>query len=240
MSTDQGPRHSEHGENEYDDDDDHDNEYDSINVDEADNGNPSQTNNNGTAKFELHLLCEQAGGDEDDEDSSKWRRSWDDVRDWLHQNENVSEEAIMEHGENDTTALHFACRNAPPVDVIEYMLTVAPKAIELSDKFGWTALHYACANNASVEVIRVIVSSLPESTTAQTERGLTPLHFALGNRDIPPSLEALTLLASFGATSSPDKIGMVVSFFSNLPLYINCSNSIPYIFLKVLDALSHF
>ena len=209
MSTDQGPLHSEQEENEYDEDD----QYDSMNVDEVDNTNTSQPKNDGTAEFELYLLCKQAGGDEeDDEDSSKWRQSWDNVRNWLHQNENVSEQAIMEHVENGTTALHFACRNAPPADVIEHMLTIAPKAIELTDKFGWTALHYSCANNASEDVIRVIVSSHPESTTAQTERGLTPLHFALGNKDVPPSLEAMTLLASFGATSSPDKIGMVVCF----------------------------
>ena len=40
-------------------------------------------------------------------------------------------------GEFDTTALHVACRNRPPVDVVDIMLMAAPDMIFWADSFGW-------------------------------------------------------------------------------------------------------
>ena len=79
---------------------------------------------------------------------------WDYVRQWL-QTHSVDEtkSAVETKGDFDTSALHVACRNHPPVDVIEIMLMAAPDIIFWADSFGWLPLHYACANGADFAVI---------------------------------------------------------------------------------------
>ena len=52
---------------------------------------------------------------------------WDYVRQWLQEHSmEETKEAVELKGEFDTTALHVACRNKPPVDVVEVMLMAAP------------------------------------------------------------------------------------------------------------------
>eukprot|EP00580_Thalassiosira_gravida_P016391 CAMPEP_0201668694 /NCGR_PEP_ID=MMETSP0494-20130426/20628_1 /ASSEMBLY_ACC=CAM_ASM_000839 /TAXON_ID=420259 /ORGANISM="Thalassiosira gravida, Strain GMp14c1" /LENGTH=143 /DNA_ID=CAMNT_0048149197 /DNA_START=48 /DNA_END=476 /DNA_ORIENTATION=- len=48
---------------------------------------------------------------------------WDYVREWLKEHSiEETKEAVELKGEFDTTALHVACRNHPPLDVVELML----------------------------------------------------------------------------------------------------------------------
>ena len=63
---------------------------------------------------------------------------WDLVRTWLWDHcVNETKRAVEIKGEFDTTALHVACRNRPPVDVVDIMLMAAPDMIFWADSFGW-------------------------------------------------------------------------------------------------------
>ncbi|KAL7551089.1 hypothetical protein ACHAWF_014307 [Thalassiosira exigua] len=80
---------------------------------------------------------------------------WDLVREWLqvHSMEETTE-AMELRGEFDTTALHVACRNRPPADVVEVMLMAAPDMIFWADSFGWLPLPNMDAHSLLVNVHR--------------------------------------------------------------------------------------
>ena len=68
---------------------------------------------------------------------------WDHVRQWLRTRDLAETRAAVEYkGEFDTTALHVACRNHPPVDVVEVMLRAAPDMIFWADSFGWLPVRF--------------------------------------------------------------------------------------------------
>lgn len=68
---------------------------------------------------------------------------WDYVRQWLREHSiEETKEAVELRGEFDTTALHVACRNRPPVDVVDIMLMSAPDMIFWADSFGWLPVSY--------------------------------------------------------------------------------------------------
>jgi hypothetical protein len=68
---------------------------------------------------------------------------WDLVRAWLREHSREETQEAMElKGEFDTTALHVACRNHPPLDVVDLMLMAGPDMIFWADSFGWIPLHY--------------------------------------------------------------------------------------------------
>jgi hypothetical protein len=158
----------------------------------------------------LHSLCESASGRDDD-------GSFEAVREWLRaHNRTEAKRAEMrvaaEHrGEYDTTALHLACRNCAPPDIVDMLMTVAPDIVHSTDSFGWLPLHYACANGASDQVIGMLADAFPDSKVATDRRGRTPLHFALGNIDRPADPQVIAFLADSGAAYWEDENGMLVS-----------------------------
>eukprot|EP00957_Ditylum_brightwellii_P122286 9325213-Ditylum_brightwellii.AAC.1 len=114
-----------------------------MNEQSARNGNVRDNNHQHQSEetLTLHQLCDAATeGNEE---------SWEQVRQWLrdHDSQVIQEEA-QKHGDHQTTALHHACRNCPPTDVIETMIRAAPDLVRWDDAFGWLPLHYACANGA--------------------------------------------------------------------------------------------
>ena len=162
----------------------------------------------------LNILCARARAPRDPksvEDRRDAEMSWEPVRDWLssHDAEEVRI-AAEQQGESGLTALHFACRHVPPLDVIDVLLSVAADTtVQWPDSFGWLPIHYACASGSSSDVIKALVEAYPESKTTVDRRGRTPLHFALGDK--PASPDVVFLLGSTGAASYPDEIGMLVS-----------------------------
>jgi hypothetical protein len=71
--------------------------------------------------------------------------SWEPVREWLRTHSAAEVRVALEQrGESSMTALHFACRNRPPLDVINVFLSIAPETCQWPDSFGWLPLHYAC------------------------------------------------------------------------------------------------
>ena len=160
----------------------------------------------------LNVLCAQAKAPKDSGESvAEAEESWQAVREWLssHDAETVRA-AAQQRGESGLTALHFACRNVPPLDVIDVFLSIAADTVQWPDSFGWLPVHYACASGSDTEVIKALTESFPESKTTTDRRRRTPLHFALGEK--PASPEVIHLLSSTGAASYPDEIGMLVSY----------------------------
>ena len=69
------------------------------------------------------------------------KECWDLVREWLREHSVEETQAAIEYkGEYDTTALHVACRNHPPRDVVDVMLMAHPDGIFWADSFGWLPL----------------------------------------------------------------------------------------------------
>ncbi|EEC43260.1 predicted protein [Phaeodactylum tricornutum CCAP 1055/1] len=164
----------------------------------------------------LNLFCARAKAPKETEDSLiEAEESWQPVREWLgsHDAEQVRA-AAEQRGENGLTAIHFACRNVPPLDVIDVFLSIAADTVQWPDGFGWLPIHYACASGSEEAVIKALAEHFPESKTATDGRGRTPLHFALGDK--PASPDVIFLLSSSGAASFPDDIGM-------LPLHYACA-----------------
>ena len=84
---------------------------------------------------ELQILCDAATS----EDIS----SWEKIRRWLRNHSVDDARAAAERrGDYETTPLHLACRNCPPLDIVNMLLTASPRTVELADSFGWLPLHY--------------------------------------------------------------------------------------------------
>jgi hypothetical protein len=96
----------------------------------------------------LNLLCARAKAPKDtDESKAEAYGSWQPVREWLstHSAEEVRA-AAEQRGESGLTALHFACRNVPPIDVIDVFLSIAEDTVRWPDSFGWLPVHYSAAS----------------------------------------------------------------------------------------------
>jgi hypothetical protein len=159
----------------------------------------------------LNVLCARARAARSSEDRSEADASWQPVRDWLGTHSATEVRAAAEQrGESGLTALHFTARHDPPLDVVDVLLSIAVDTVQWPDSFGWLPIHYACASGSDTEVIKALAEAYPESKTTIDRRGRTPLHFALGDK--PASPDVIFLLASTGAASYPDEIGMLVRF----------------------------
>ena len=145
-------------------------------------------------------------------------RSWDPVRDWMrtHSAEEVHA-AALQVDEAGKTALHLACQNNPPGDIIDVFMSIVAETTQWSDGFGWLPIHYACAYAASTYAIKSLVEAYPESKTTVDRKGRTPLHFALGTTNAN-SAAIVLILASTGAASYADDNGMLVSVTDRIPV----------------------
>lgn len=168
--------------------------------------------------LQLNHLCANATSPANMSKEAKLEseESWEPVREWLrnHTADGVRQ-AAEQRGDSSMTALHFACRNQPPIDVINVFLSIAIETVQWPDTFGWLPIHYACACGAQTEVIKALAEAFPESKTIVDRRGRTPLHFALGNGNQNPgklaSPAVVAILSSSGAAAYADDNGMLVS-----------------------------
>lgn len=169
---------------------------------------------------ELQHICDAASSNDD--------RSWERIRVWLHQHSARDAQLAAERrGDYDTMPLHLACRNGPPLDIVQMLIAASPVTVSMSDTFGWLPLHYACANQASQEVLNLLVEKHPESTTCVDKRLRTPLHFALAHTDRPVNVTTVILLSETGAALYADENGM-------LPLHYACAYGVEEDVLRVL------
>eukprot|EP00584_Thalassiosira_punctigera_P026146 CAMPEP_0172577396 /NCGR_PEP_ID=MMETSP1067-20121228/138210_1 /TAXON_ID=265564 ORGANISM="Thalassiosira punctigera, Strain Tpunct2005C2" /NCGR_SAMPLE_ID=MMETSP1067 /ASSEMBLY_ACC=CAM_ASM_000444 /LENGTH=865 /DNA_ID=CAMNT_0013370083 /DNA_START=115 /DNA_END=2712 /DNA_ORIENTATION=+ len=169
---------------------------------------------------ELQALCDAA--------SESDPGSWDDIRRWLRNHSaDDARSAAERRGDYETTPLHLACRNCPPLDIVNMLLTASPRTVELADSFGWLPLHYACANEASEEVLVMLAEQYPPSKTSVDKRKRTPLHFALGHTERPANVATVVLLNGTEAALMADENGM-------LPLHYACAYGATEEALRVL------
>lgn len=137
--------------------------------------------------------------------------SWDPVRDWMRKHSATDVQmAVEQRDASGKTALHFACQNAPPDDVMDVFFSIAGDVVQWPDSFGWLPIHYACAYAASPYVIKGLAKMYPASKTTVDHKGRTPLHFALGTSHAH-SADIIVILSSTGAASYADDNGMLVS-----------------------------
>ena len=158
----------------------------------------------------LNVYCARARAPMETEESRvEAEKSWAPVREWLSShNADEVRAAAEQRGESGLTALHFAARHDPPLDVIDVLLSIAQDTVQWPDSFGWLPIHYACASGSDTAVIKALADAYPESKITVDRRGRTPLHFALGDK--PANPDVIFLLSSTGAASYPDEIGMLV------------------------------
>ena len=83
-------------------------------------------------------------------------------------------------------------------EIVQYMVEISPKSVELVTDYNSVALHYACSNKAiTVETIRLLVDAWPQATRTLINFGGHPLHmfcmFYKG-KDITVSMEILQML----------------------------------------------
>lgn len=138
-------------------------------------------------------------------------QSWEPVREWMrtHSADEVRAAAEQRDGAGKT-ALHFACQNCPPKDVIDVFLSIALEIVRWTDNFLWLPIHYACAYGADTSVIKSLAEAFPESKMTVDLKGRSPLHFALGTSN-SNSPAVVVLLSSTGAAALADDNGMLVS-----------------------------
>jgi hypothetical protein len=161
----------------------------------------------------LNQFCANATppADTSDEARTEADASWEPVREWMRNHTAEEVRAAAEQRDDaGKTALHFACQNAPPPDVIDVFLSIAVNIVQWPDSFGWLPIHYACAFGADTQVIKSLAEAFPESKTTVDRKGRTPLHFALGTSNSNSSA-VVVLLSSMGAASYADDNGMLVS-----------------------------
>lgn len=163
----------------------------------------------------LNHYCASAHAPRDNSEEAKQEAdlSWEPVRDWLRNHSAEEVRAAAEQlGDSAMTALHLACRNKPPKDVIDVLLAIAVDTAAWPDSFGWLPIHYACACGADTDVIKSLGEAFPVSKTTVDRRGRTPLHFALGNSslDNPVLPVVIMLLSTTGAAAMADDSGMLV------------------------------
>lgn len=161
----------------------------------------------------LNHFCAHAFPPQDDSEEAKASadHSWEPVRDWMRTHSADEVQAAAEQRDDaGKTALHFACQNSPPKDVIDVFLSIAADIVQWPDSFGWLPIHYACAYGADTQVIKSLAEAFPESKTTVDRKGRTPLHFALGTSN-SNSPAVVVLLSSTGAAGYPDDNGMLVS-----------------------------
>lgn len=76
-------------------------------------------------------------------------------------------------------ALHEACKNQPPIKVVEALLKAFPDAIKTKGRWGYTPLHYACSSGASPEVVARLIKAYPAATRIRDESNdFLPIHLA--------------------------------------------------------------
>jgi hypothetical protein len=168
--------------------------------------------------FQLNHLCKHASAPADLSKEAKLEaeESWEPVRAWLRShNADEVRQAAEHRGDSSMTALHFACRNQPPIDVINALLSIALVTVQWPDTLGWLPIHCACACGAPTEVIKALAEAFPESKTTVDLHGCTPLHLALdGNQNAGKlaSPAVVAILSSSGAAAYEDDNGMLVSY----------------------------
>lgn len=79
------------------------------------------------------------------------------------------------------TLLHTACIYKSSAKVVQWIYRQDPRAVKVTNKYGFTPLHCACAYGASVEVVILLVDWHQSALNAKISLGETPHDSAVNN-----------------------------------------------------------
>jgi hypothetical protein len=138
---------------------------------------------------------------------------WDSIRDFL-QNHSADEvrEATESRDDANKNCMHFLCQNNPPLDIVLWLIQIAPELLQIPDSFSWLPLMYSTAYSCEFETIKTLAEAFPESKTMVDRRGRTALHFALGSNVASPEL--VMLLSNTGAAEIRDSGRMLPAHYA--------------------------
>ena len=87
-----------------------------------------------------------------------------------------------QHGRSGRLFLHYVLEYlSPPLDVIEKLIEVHPKALQHRNNYGSLPLHEAVnvEHGNSVEVVRAVFEAYPEAMLEKNVSGCLPIHYVL-------------------------------------------------------------
>ena len=83
------------------------------------------------------------------------------------------------------------------IDVIEYLLSVCPRIVNLTDKFGKSPLHFAIESD-NVEIVELLIKRGADINMS-TMHGITPLMFTCSTSKLSQREEIVRILLREGA-----------------------------------------
>jgi ankyrin repeat protein len=106
-------------------------------------------------------------------------------------------------------AIHKAVRELSTPEIVRFLASEHPPALQECDGDGYTPLHWAVRQQASLEIFRCLVELCPEALyrKTSTESGFLPLHLALdseheeGNNDDDEAAASADAAGEWGAMS---------------------------------------
>ena len=120
--------------------------------------------------------------------------------------------------------LLLVLKNRPPVHVVEYMLSINPRAADIPEK-GPSALQVAVRYNASLAVIRALVKACPLALVA-THTGYDPLMYAkIWRRDETELLELLSQPLSYWMNQQDEETIVAAKEHPKLPVIAAATGS---------------
>lgn len=103
-------------------------------------------------------------------------RDWDSVMDVL--SDEAAAEWVFVEGHR-FLPLHLACREQPPLEVTEALVSANPNALSRPcQEHGMLPLHLACQYGATTRSVMALLESCPEAASVRDTHGLVPLHLA--------------------------------------------------------------
>lgn len=111
-------------------------------------------------------------------------QQWKDVMSLLQTNpEHAKVWSKMSFGDVECRLLplHAACCREPPVEVVDRLASVFPKALTSGDSVSRRLpIHLACLKSAQLDVVEALLAARPETAKTTSRHGRTPLHYACG------------------------------------------------------------
>ena len=94
-------------------------------------------------------------------------------------------------------ALHHACTQNPPLNVIKALIRAYPKAVQARDSYyRRLPIHFACLKKASAEVIHELLEAYPGGASITASLGRLPLHYACATGASKEVIDAIVMVYS--------------------------------------------
>jgi hypothetical protein len=112
------------------------------------------------------------------------RQEWDALKDLIRSDPGVARSGMAMGGSDRRSSehqlpLHEACKQQPPLDVVELLIDAYPSALKVKGHGGYTPLHCAVSYGSSADVIAKLIQSYPPGTRMRDDvHQVLPIHLA--------------------------------------------------------------